>query len=77
MAKRFFKVCMNNGKVPEGWRISLVVPIEVNMDLGRIREMFRGGRGWRLPGLLYAYDMVLCGESEENLSDEIHTRVRM
>ena len=22
---------------------------------------------WRLPGLLYADDLVLCGESEENL----------
>ena len=25
------------------------------------------GREWRLPSLLYAYDLVLCGESEENL----------
>ena len=25
------------------------------------------GREWRLPGLLYADDLVLCGESEENL----------
>ena len=25
------------------------------------------GRDWRLPGLLYAYDLVLCGESEEDL----------
>ena len=25
------------------------------------------GREWRLPGLLYAYDLVLCGESEEEL----------
>ena len=24
-------------------------------------------RGWRLPGLLYADDLVLCGESEEEL----------
>ena len=26
------------------------------------------GRGWRLPGLLYADDLVICGESEEKLS---------
>ena len=25
------------------------------------------GRDWRLPGLLYADDLVLCGESEEDL----------
>ena len=25
------------------------------------------GRQWRLPGLLYADDLVLCGESEGNL----------
>ena len=24
-------------------------------------------REWRLSGLLYAYDLVLCGESEEDL----------
>ena len=25
------------------------------------------GREWRFPGLLYADDLVLCGDSEENL----------
>ena len=25
------------------------------------------GREWRLPGLLYAGDLVLCGKLEENL----------
>ena len=25
------------------------------------------GREWRLPGLLFADDLVLCGESEEDL----------
>ena len=25
------------------------------------------GREWRLPGLLYAYDLAVCGESEEDL----------
>ena len=27
------------------------------------------GREWRLPGLLYADDSVLCGESEEDLRE--------
>ena len=25
------------------------------------------GRGWRLPGLMYADDLVLCGKLEEGL----------
>ena len=25
------------------------------------------GRQWRLPGLLYADDLILCGDSEEDL----------
>ena len=28
---------------------------------------FQEGREWRLPGLLYVDDLVLCGESEEDL----------
>ena len=27
----------------------------------------KDGREWRLPGLLHADDLVLCGELEENL----------
>ena len=30
-------------------------------------EISRGGREWRLPGLSYADDLVLCGESEQDL----------
>ena len=29
------------------------------------------GRKWRLPGLLYADDLVLCGESEEELREMV------
>ena len=29
-------------------------------------EVSGGRREWRLPGLLYADDLVLCGESKEN-----------
>ena len=38
------------------------------------------GREWRFPGLLYADDLVLCGESEEDLREivghfiEVHKR---
>ena len=34
------------------------------------------GREWRLIGLLYAYDLVLCGESEEDLRPMIGRFVR-
>ena len=38
------------------------------MGMGRRRVRFlEEGREWRLPGLLYADDLVLCGESEEDL----------
>ena len=41
---------------------------EVKMGMGRRRVSFlEDGREWRLPNLLYADDLVLCGESEENL----------
>ena len=38
------------------------------MGMGR-REMsfLKDGREWRLSGLLYANDLVLCGEAEEGL----------
>ena len=38
------------------------------MGMGRSTMSFvNDGREWRLPGLLYAEDLVLCGESEEDL----------
>ena len=41
---------------------------EVKMGMVRRGVNFlEGGREWRLPGLLYAYDLVLCGGSEEEL----------
>ena len=40
---------------------------EVKMGLGWMGLRFLDeGREWRLPGLLYADDLVLCGELEEN-----------
>ena len=42
--------------------------MEVKMGMGRRGVKFlENGREWRLPGLLYADDLVLCGESEEDL----------
>ena len=39
-----------------------------NMGMGRKGVRFQEERReWRLPGLLYADDLVLCGESEEDL----------
>ena len=41
---------------------------EVKMGMGRRGVRFlEDGREWRLPSFLYADDLVLCGESEEDL----------
>ena len=41
---------------------------EVKMGMGRRGVRFlEDGREWRVPGLLYADDLVLCGESDEDL----------
>ena len=41
---------------------------EVKMGKGRSGVRFmEEGKEWRLPNLLYSDDMVLCGESEEDL----------
>ena len=38
------------------------------MGIGRRGVIFeKEGRGWRLPGFLYGDNLVLCGESEEDL----------
>ena len=39
------------------------------MGMGRRGVRFlEEGREWRLPGLMYADDLVLCGESEDDLT---------
>ena len=41
---------------------------EMKMEMRRRGVRFQEeGREWRLPGLLYADDLLLCGESEEDL----------
>ena len=40
---------------------------EVKMGMGRRGvSLLEDRRVWKLPGLLYADDLVLCGESEED-----------
>ena len=40
---------------------------EVKVEMGRMGLSFlEHGGEWRLPGHLYADDLVLCGESEED-----------
>ena len=42
--------------------------MKVKMEMGRNGvRLQEEGREWRLPGLLYVDDLVLCGESEEDL----------
>ena len=41
---------------------------EVKMGMGRRGVSFLADRReWRLPGLLFADDLVLCGETDEDL----------
>ena len=43
---------------------------EVKMGMGRRGVRFmEDGREWRLPGLFYADNLILCGESEEDLRE--------
>ena len=51
---------------------------EVKMGMGRRGVSFLvEGREWRLPGLLYADDLVLCGELEEDLRAVMERFVEM
>ena len=59
------------GCILSSWLSTVYVDVvikEVKMGIGRRRVRFqKDGREWRLPGLLHADDLVLCGELEENL----------
>ena len=45
---------------------------EVRIGMGRRGVRFKeDGRKWRSPGLLYADDLILCGESEEDLREMV------
>ena len=62
---------MRQGCIISPWLFNVYmdeVMKEVKMRMGRRRVSFlEDEREWRLPGLLYADDLVLCGELEENL----------
>ena len=46
----------------------VIVMREAKIGMGRSGVRFQvEEREWRLPGLLYADDLILCGESEEDL----------
>ena len=55
-------MAFENGVVPEYWRSLVIFPLykSENGDEKEVSE-------WRLPGLLYADDLVMCGESKEDL----------
>ena len=73
-------MCKSKGGESERFRIDSVVRMacimspwlflmkEVKIGMRR-REVriLEDGREWRLPSLLYAGDLVLCGKSEEDL----------
>ena len=51
---------------------------DVKMEMGRRGVRFQEDRReWRLPSLLYADDLALCGESEEDLRAMVRNFVEM
>ena len=62
---------VRQGSIMSPWLFTVYIDTvmkEVKLGIGRMRRRFlKEEREWRLPGLLYANDLVLCGESEEDL----------
>ena len=62
---------VRQGCIMSPWLFSVfmdTVMKELKIEMGRRRVRFQEERReWRLPGLLYAVDLVLFGESEETL----------
>ena len=63
---------VRQGCIMSPWLLNLymdAVMKEVKMGMGRRGvRVLEEGRGWRLPALLYADDLVLCDESKKNLT---------
>ena len=58
---------VRQGCIMSLWLFNVYIHIvmkEVKMGMGRREE-------WRLPGLLYVDDLVLCGLSEEDLREMV------
>ena len=50
-------------KIDNGVRQSVTCPFGFSMGMGWMGVRFlEEGREWRVPGLFYADDLVLCGE---------------
>ena len=46
---------------------AVMTKVKMGVEMGRRGVRFlEDGREWKLPGLSYADDLVLCGESEED-----------
>ena len=60
---------MRQGCIKSPWLFNVYMDgVMKKVGMGRRGVSFlEEGREWRLPGLLYADDLVVCGESEENL----------
>ena len=63
---------VRQGCIMSPWLFNIYVDAlmkEVKMRIARkeVVRFMEEGRGWRLPGRLYADDLVLCGELEEDL----------
>ena len=62
---------VRHGCITSPWLFNVymdVVMKELKMGMGRLGLSFlKDGREWRLHSLLYADNLVLCGESEEVL----------
>ena len=65
------KIAVRQGCIMSLWLFNVYIDTlmkEVKMGMGRRGVSFlEEGREWILPGFLYANDLVLCGESEEDL----------
>ena len=65
---KLFRINSGLHHVPLAFNVYMdAMMTEVKMGMGRRVRFMEGGREWRLPGLLYADDLILCGESEEDL----------
>ena len=54
-----------------------IVTKELKMRIWRIGMRFsEKGREWRIPGLFYANDLVLCDKTEEDLKLMVRSNVR-
>ena len=61
-----FNSGVRQGFIMSPWLFNVYVDAAMKGDEYRVRFL-EGGKKWRLPALLYADDLVLCDELEEDL----------